>query len=25
VLVEPFSPEYARLVSEAQARLTPTE
>ena len=25
VLVQPFSPEYARLVSEAQARLTPTE
>jgi hypothetical protein len=25
VLAAPFSPEYARLVSEAQARLTPTE
>lgn len=25
VLAHPFSPEYARLVSEAQARLTPTE
>lgn len=25
VLREPFSSEYARLVSEAQARLTPTE
>jgi len=25
VLVQPFSPEYARLVSEAQARLTPAE
>ncbi len=25
VLVEPFNPDYASLVSEARARLTPTE
>jgi hypothetical protein len=25
VMREPFGPEYARLLSEAQARLTPTE
>lgn len=25
VLVEPFSPDYTRLVSEARTRLTPTD